>query len=220
MGEMVLVGATGMVGSALLGAAGAQPITLLARRSVEDLPPHCTQIIAQPEDWPDRIGEMQPLVMFNCLGTTIRQAGSQSAFRAVDHDLVLAVARAAKAAGAKHFISVSSVGASARSSNFYLRTKGEVEAALGAIGFERLDILRPGLLTGQRGGPWRPGESLGMMLAPFTDLLMHGGARRYRSVAGATVARAMLALARGGVSGGSGAHIHEHDAIVDLASAG
>jgi uncharacterized protein YbjT (DUF2867 family) len=148
------------------------------------------------------------------LGTTIKQAGSQAAFRAVDHDLVLAVARAAKAAGARHCISVSSVGASAKSGSFYLRTKGEVEAELRAVGFDRLDMLRPGLLTGQRGGPWRPGESIGMALAPLTDLLMLGSARRYRSVPGASVARAMLRLAE---LGGSGVHVHEHDAIVQLA---
>jgi uncharacterized protein YbjT (DUF2867 family) len=217
MDKMLLVGATGMVGRAVRTSAGDAPLTLLARRAMDDLPAHQNVIVAEGGDWPAAIGKLRPIVIFNALGTTIKQAGSQAAFRAVDHDLVLAVAGAAKAAGARHFISVSSVGASAKSSNFYLRTKGEVEAALRALDFERLDIVRPGLLTGERGGPFRPGEAIAMVLAPFTDLMLHGGARRYRSVAGATVAQAMLALASGG---GAGVHVHEHDAIIDLASEG
>lgn len=214
MDKSLLVGATGMVGSAVIAEAGSGGLTLLARRAVADMPPGCS-LIAPPEQWPATVDALRPAVVFNCLGTTIRQAGSKVAFRAVDHDLVLAVARAAKAAGARHIISVSSVGASAKSGNFYLRTKGEVEDELRALGFERLDIVRPGLLTGQRGGPWRPGESLGMVLAPLTDMLMHGGARRYRSVPGALVARAMVKLSK---MGGNGAHVHEHDAIMTLAN--
>lgn len=206
-----------MVGGAVRAAAGDATLTLLARRAIDDLPAHQNVIVAESGDWPAAIGTLGPAIVMNALGTTIRQAGSQAAFRAVDYDMVLAVAEAAKAAGARHFISVSSVGASAKSSNFYLRTKGEVEAALRALNFERLDILRPGLLTGERGGPFRPGEAIAMMLAPVTDLMLHGGARRYRSVAGAAVAQAMLALAR---NAGSGEHVHEHDAIILLASRG
>lgn len=214
MGDILLVGATGMVGSAIREQAEGRSLTIVARRPLTDLAANETAIVASSDEWAARIERAKPSVVLNCLGTTIRQAGSQSAFRAVDHDLVLAVAKAAKASGTEHFISVSSVGASAKSGNFYLRTKGEVEAALRALAFDRLDIMRPGLLTGQRAGPWRPGESIAMALAPVTDMLLHGGARRYRSVAASAVARAMLALA---TTGGSGVHVHEHDAIVELA---
>jgi uncharacterized protein YbjT (DUF2867 family) len=210
---MLLVGATGMVGSAVVRAAPAG-LHVLARRPVDDLPAGVHQTVAPTQGWPDAIARAAPAVVASALGTTIRQAGSQAAFRAVDHDLLLAVAGAARDAGARHFITVSSVGASARSGNFYLRTKGEAEAALGAMGFARLDILRPGLLTGERKGPLRAGEALAMLAAPVTDALMHGGLRRYRSVPGTTVARAIVALAQGG---GTGTHIHEHDAIVRLA---
>lgn len=214
MDDAVLVGATGMVGRALAAAVPGTALTVLARRASAMLPGGAREIVAPAAEWPDRIASVQPAILFNCLGTTIADAGSQAAFRAVDHDLVLAVAGAAKAAGARHCISVSSVGASAASGNFYLRTKGEVEAALRALGFDRLDILRPGLLTGARGGRWRPGESIGMALAPVTDLMLHGAMRRYRSISGAAVARAMAALA---AAGGAGVHIHEHDAIAQLA---
>jgi uncharacterized protein YbjT (DUF2867 family) len=78
-----------------------------------------------------------------CLGTTIRQAGSQAAFRAVDFDAVLAFARAARAAGVQHFGVVSALGANARSPNFYSRVKGEMEAAVGALGFASVVVARP-----------------------------------------------------------------------------
>ncbi len=85
-----------------------------------------------------------------CLGTTIKQAGSQAAFRAVDFDAVLAFARAAKAAGARRFAVVSALGASARSASFYNRVKGEMEAAVSALGFDSVVFARPSLLAGER----------------------------------------------------------------------
>ncbi len=211
---ILLVGATGMVGQAVQAAAGAVPLHLLTRRAIATRAPHHDESVADTAAWPDVIAALRPAVVINCLGTTIRQAGSQAAFRAVDHDLVLAVAQSARSAGARQMISISSVGAKARSGNFYLRTKGEVERALTALGFERLDIVRPGLLTGDRQGPVRRGEALAMLAAPLTDLLLHGPLRRYRSISADNVAAAALALSR---QRGVGVHIHEHDAIARLA---
>src|SRR5262245_52892529 len=85
-------------------------------------------------------------VAFCCLGTTMRQAGSKDAFRRVDHDAVLAFAKAALERGARRFLVVSSVGAGANSANFYQRTKGEVEEELAQLGFAQLTILRPSLI--------------------------------------------------------------------------
>jgi uncharacterized protein YbjT (DUF2867 family) len=209
----LLVGATGMVGTQVAALVPPAMLTILARRATH-IADSATLMVASSDEWPSLIAAARPDVVVSTLGTTIRQAGSQAAFRAVDHDLVLSVARAAKDAGVRHFIAVSSVGASARASNFYLRTKGEVEAALGALDFDRLDIVRPGLLTGARSGPTRVGEALAMLAAPATDVLLHGALRRYRSVPAATVATAIAALAE---AGGSGRHVHEHDAIVQLA---
>lgn len=208
--RVLLVGATGLVGSAV--AAGSRPLTILARRAPEAA--HHDVIVAPSEQWPEVIAARRPAVLVSCLGTTIRQAGSRAAFRAVDHDLVLASARAAREAGAAQMIAVSSVGASAGSANFYLRTKGEVEEGLRALGFDRLDLLRPGLLTGARAGPPRLGEGLAMLAAPLTDALLHGGLRRYRSIAADSVARAILTLAE---RGEPGVYVHENDAIRALA---
>jgi uncharacterized protein YbjT (DUF2867 family) len=135
---------------------------------------------------------------FCCLGTTIKKAGSQEAFRAVDHDAVLAFARAAKRAGVRRFLVVTALGADARSSVFYNRVKGEAEQALQALGFESLVILRPSLLLGDRAES-RPGERaaivasrvLGPLLRPFGS----------RPIEARTVARAMTALAQAAPQG-------------------
>jgi uncharacterized protein YbjT (DUF2867 family) len=129
----------------------------------------------------------------SCLGTTIRAAGSREAFIAIDRDLVLRLAQLAYDQGARHALLVSSVGASRQSGNFYLRVKGEVEVALARIGFERVDLIRPGLLIGPR-SERRPAEKLFQALAPASNLLMQGALSRYRSIAAEEVAAAMLRL--------------------------
>lgn len=214
MPEALIVGATGLVGRAVIEHFGASSVAVLARRAVDALAPHHIERIAPVEGWPDIIVAEKPAVLICCLGTTIRQAGSQAAFRAVDHDLILAAAGAAKRAGTPHMIAVSSVGAAAKSANFYLRTKGETEDGLRALGFDRLDLIRPGLLRGDRPGPQRLGEGIATIAAPLADALLHGSFRRYRSISAATVAAAIVRLAG---KGGSGVYIHENDAIRTLA---
>ncbi|HJS13340.1 NAD-dependent dehydratase [Sphingopyxis sp.] len=214
MPDALIVGATGLIGRAVIERFGSTPVTVLARREVEGLAAQHKQLVAPPERWTGIIAAEKPAVLISCLGTTIRQAGSQAAFRAVDHDLVLAAARGARAGGTPHMILVSSVGAAAKSGNFYLRTKGEAEDDLRALGFDRLDLIRPGLLRGDRPGPQRLGEGIATIAAPLTDALLHGSFRRYRSISGVMVAAAIVALA---AKGGSGVHIHENDAIRALA---
>ncbi len=218
MKTLVLVaGASGLIGckvTILLSAADVE-VHIPTRRMLEILPPGTVQHIADPAEWPGLIANLNPDAAISCLGTTWSKSGkNEAAFRAVDLDLVLAFATAAKKAGARHMVSVSSIGASAKSSNFYLRTKGEAEEGLKQLGFERLDLLRPGLLTGERVGERRLGERLGILLSPFTDALMHGSLRRYRSIDSAIVANAIANLA---VTGGQGTFIHENDAITALA---
>ena len=214
MPDVLIVGATGLVGRAIIEHLGSNPVTVLARREIEGLATQHKQLVSPSDRWGDILAAEKPAVLISCLGTTIRQAGSQAAFRAVDHDLVLAAARGGRAGGTRHMISVSSVGAAAKSSNFYLRTKGETEDGLRALGFDRLDLIRPGLLRGDRPGPQRLGEGLATIAAPLTDALLHGSLRRYRSISSDTVAAAIARLAG---QGGSGVHIHENDAIRALA---
>ena len=201
---ILLAGATGLIGTQLTRLLPQDEAHLLTRRAVDG---GLDQTVVPPADWPAAIAKLKPVTTISTLGTTIRQAGSQGAFRAVDYDLVLSVATAAKAAGARHFIMVSSVGASAQSRNFYLKIKGEVEDAVRALGFERTDILRPGLLRGDRSDPTRWGEKMAMIVSPVTDLLTPAVLSQYRSIEAASVAGAIAALI--GTPEGGAPQVHE-----------
>jgi uncharacterized protein YbjT (DUF2867 family) len=212
--RICLVGASGLVGSAVLEESIGRSdmrVVSVARREVALPPDARTEVlVGRTSDWPALIGAASAEVLVCALGTTMKAAGGRDAFRAVDHDLVLQVARAARAAGIEHMIAVSSIGADRASRNFYLRTKGEVEEALAKVGFRRLDILRPGLLRGRR-RERRGLESLGQIVAPLADLLvLHGQYRRFRSIRASTVARVIFALVREKTRG---RFVHDFDAM-------
>ncbi len=129
---------------------------------------------------------------FIALGTTIKVAGSQDAFRAIDFDAVLAVAKAARFAGATRLGVVSAMGADPRSRVFYNRVKGEIEEALSRLGFDTLVIARPSILAGDRtalGQPVRSGEKLAMNLSRLLASIIPDN---YKSIESAKVARALL----------------------------
>ena len=216
--RVLLAGATGLVGTCAMQAVRAHPALRLVALSRREAPiprgSRMEMVVADPAGWPEAVAAIAPEAVICSLGTTRRRAGSEDAFRAVDHDLVLHVARAAKAAGASHFVLVSSVGANSMGKGFYLRVKGEVEAALTALRFRRLDILRPGLLRGPRANDRRPLERLALLASPLADLLLHGDKRRYRSIDARTVAAAALQLTR---EKAAGRFVHENESIVRAA---
>lgn len=156
---------------------------------------------------------LQSDVWICALGTTMGKAGNQAAFVAVDRDLVLKFASLSRALGARHAILVSSVGANAKSGNFYLRVKAEAERGLAEQNFPRVDILRPGLLIGQR-DERRPGEALAQRLSPLFNPLLLGPLARYRAIDAGMVAEAAVNLARGN---GAGWFVHEFNAIRETA---
>lgn len=161
------------------------------------------------------VGQGVRLDCFICaLGSTLKAAGSQDAFAAIDRDLVLALAGIARRHGARQAIVVSSVGAAAHSPSFYLRVKGEMEAGIEKLGFERVDFLQPGLLLGERTGASRPGERIAQMLNPLLNPLLLGSLRPYRAIRAETVAAALVALAG---RKGSGVARLTHAAIEDCA---
>lgn len=132
--------------------------------------------------------------VFCCLGTTLKKAGSQEAFRRVDLDYVVNAATFAKRHSARHFLMVSAVGADARSRVFYSRVKGEAESAVAKLGIECVLIFRPSFILGPREES-RLGERLGMVVAAALSFAMVGRLTKYRPIAAATIARAMLAVA-------------------------
>lgn len=148
--------------------------------------------------------------VFCCLGTTIKQAGSQQAFRRVDHDFVVGLARAGLRAGATQFLLVSAIGADPTSRVFYSRVKGEAEAAVRTLPYRAIQIFRPSLLLGER-AQFRLGERMAMLAAPLLSLVLLGRLRRYRPIHAATVARAMVTLAR---EAPRGPNVFEYDAMV------
>jgi uncharacterized protein YbjT (DUF2867 family) len=150
----------------------------------------------------------------SCLGTTIRKAGSEAAFRAVDHDLVLRWGRLARELGARQALLVSSVGADPASGVFYLRVKGETERDLAALGFPRVDLIRPGQLLGEREES-RPLERVAQFAARLYSPWLKGGLSRYRAITAATVADAMAVLVR--EQGAAGERVHHHDDLQALA---
>jgi len=216
--RVLLAGATGLVGTHAMQAAREHPSLRLVALTRREAPiPRGTRMemrVAEPSRWPEAVAAVAPEAVICALGTTRRKAGSEEAFRAVDHDLVLELAAAARKAGVANFVLVSSVGADATGKAFYLRVKGEVEAAVTRLGFRRLDILRPGLLRGRRGGDRRPLERLAMLASPLASLLLHGNKRRYRAIDARSVAAAALQLA---CEKAAGRFVHENDSILRAA---
>ena len=217
MTRIIVAGASGLVGRQVveqLARHDGVETHILLRIDSTSFAPNVIQHVGSGAQWPAMVAAIAPEIAISCLGTTMKVAGSREAFRAVDHDLLVSFAQAARKAGAQQMICVSSVGASTTASNFYLRTKGETEQALRKLDFERLDFIRPGLLTGGRRAETRTGESIGIMLAPLTDLLMLGPLAKYASTPSARVAQAIVRLALGG---GNGTYIHENSEIGALA---
>jgi nucleoside-diphosphate-sugar epimerase len=195
----LLAGATGAVGLKLLGILLARDdgtrVLTIGRRAPSVSHPCLEHREAALDEFSGVLLDCHCTEAFCCLGTTMKKAGSRAAFRAVDLDGVAAFAHAARVSGAQFFGLVSSAGASPDASNFYLRTKGEAEAAVAALHFPSLAIMQPGLLRGAR-GEHRTAERLGQLAAPFFDRLLIGALARYRSVHIEAVAAALDAAAR------------------------
>jgi uncharacterized protein YbjT (DUF2867 family) len=209
----LVAGATGLVGShvlaLLLADARWSRVVTVGRRSTGQQHAKLEQRVLD-------LGELEtvsdlPRVddIFCCLGTTIKQAGSQPAFRLVDHTFVVGLARAGLRAGATQFLLVSAIGADPESRVLYSRVKGETEAAIRKLPYEAIQIFRPSLLLGDR-PEFRLGERIATLGAPVMMGLLFGRLRRYRPIQAATVARAMVAIAKEVPRGPT---VYEYDAM-------
>lgn len=218
--RIALVGATGLVGGELMKlCVGRRDVRLVAVARREAPMPSGARMemfVAEPAKWGEVFEAVRPHALVCALGTTWKKSGrDERAFRAVDQELVISTARAAKEQGIANLVAVSSAGADARSKTFYLRVKGEVEGELQSLRFKRLDILRPGLLRGPRAGDRRLGERLAILAAPIVDLLMQGRFEAYRSISAELVAKAALALA---MRKAAGRFVHDNTAILRAAA--
>jgi uncharacterized protein YbjT (DUF2867 family) len=167
--SVLILGATGLVGAECVRQFAESPrfarVVALARRPLAG--PQSGRVASHVIDFEHLEAAAQHFRVSHivcALGTTIKQAGSQERFRRVDHDYPLAAARLGLREGARHFLLVSALGASARSRVFYSRVKGEVEDAIRALPYPSVTIVRPSLLLGQR-AEFRLGEQVGKLFA-------------------------------------------------------
>jgi uncharacterized protein YbjT (DUF2867 family) len=215
----VVAGATGLVGTQVVEELIRQPacssVSALVRSEPGQRDPKLQLRVIdydklEPAMFPEATG-----AVFCCLGTTINKAGSKEAFRKVDLDYVVELARLARARGVDHFLVISSLGASAKSRLFYNRVKGMVELELRDLDFPHLSILRPSLLLGER-EETRVGEEFAAVFLRWSRLVLIGRWRKYRAIAATTVARAMVHIA---LHPAAGVSVYESDMIAKFGEA-
>ncbi|HAA13575.1 MAG TPA: nucleoside-diphosphate sugar epimerase [Cytophagales bacterium] len=212
----LVVGATGLIGRALLDQLlkddHYRTIITLTRRELGFTHERLVQLIVEL----DEMEEMRQLIegtdVFCCLGTTMKQAGSKEAFRKVDYQHVMDVAKLALENGSENFFLVSSIGAKAHSKNFYLRTKGEIEEALKELSYKSLHIFRPASLFGDR-EERRGKEEASVKLLTSFQFALKGRLKKFRPISGEQVAKGMRVIAH---QGQNGTHTYESDQIAEL----
>ncbi|MGH8490027.1 MAG: oxidoreductase [Gammaproteobacteria bacterium] len=213
----LLAGATGLVGGhcleLLLQDDAWEQVAVLGRREIGTT--H-RKLVQRVVDF-DRLAELGDVSrvddVFCCLGTTMKRAGSEAAFRRVDFTYVHELAQLAFGC-AGQFLLVSALGADRQSRMFYNRVKGEVEDAVRKLPFDGVHIFRPSLLLGER-REIRPGERLAILAGRAVGLMFVGPLGRYRPIAARAVAAAMIRIAKDATRG---VHVYESDRIRGLAA--
>ncbi|MGN6526304.1 MAG: NAD(P)H-binding protein [Burkholderiaceae bacterium] len=199
MTSALLFGATGLVGGLVLRALLADPawerVTIVVRRPQPAPDPRVAVVVADLDTLESVRAQLAGDALFLAIGTTRAKTPDLAEYARIDRDYPVLAARLARANGATWAGLVSSVGADEHSSTFYLRTKGEAERGLLALGYPSIDIFRPGLLLGER-AERRPLERAFIAAAPAMNALLPGGLSKYRAFPAAAVARAMVAAAR------------------------
>ena len=211
----VVIGASGMIGNLvtqeLLKDEAFTKVRVLVRKPIQlDHPKLETVIVnfADLNDYQKKLGTGD--CIFSCIGTTQKNVkGDNKLYRSIDHDIPLNAATLGKAAGFHSFSLVSSVGANAASSNFYLRLKGELEDAISTVGFNSLHIFRPSMLLGNR-KEFRFAENIFQGVFKTLSVVLLGSFKKYRAIQGETVAAAMVNAAKQEVEG---KFIYEYDAM-------
>ena len=201
MKTVVIIGASGVVGARalqhLLVREDVGRVVALGRRV---LPVQHGKLVSKVADLKSSAAMASEIpddvaVAVCALGTTMKQAGSKEAFRAVDRDAVVAFGQAALQEGAQRFVLVSSIGADGHSRSFYLKTKGEAEEALAQLGYAQLTVVRPSFIDDQGARTeLRLGERIGLPLSRAFFAIV-GKSNRYAPISADTIARALVRLA-------------------------
>ncbi|MBY0097155.1 oxidoreductase [Mesobacillus maritimus] len=214
----LIVGATGLVGKELVDIVLNEPnyhsVTILTRKLLPLTHPKLEQIITDFDQLDQYQQHLQVDDVYCCLGTTIKTAGSQDAFRKVDLTYPLELAVLTKSLGAQKFLIITAMGADPDSKVFYSRVKGEIEVELKDLGFSALHIFRPSLLLGER-QEFRLGERIGVILSPVLSFLMVGSLKKYKPIHAKVVAMAMY---QASLLPKSGSFTYESDEIYRLST--
>jgi uncharacterized protein YbjT (DUF2867 family) len=193
MSKAIIIGATGLIGTALIKAlsenSNYSEVILIARKQIPDLSSKFRLIQTDFDKLDEIKNEIKGDVLFSVLGTTMKTAGSKVAQYKIDFTYQFNVAKIAAENGVKNLVLLSSAGANAKSSIFYSRMKGELDEAVKELSFNHISVIRPSMLTGKR-KEFRLGEKIFTPLAYVLNIIPF--ARKYRPIKDSIVARAMI----------------------------
>lgn len=215
----VIIGATGLVGGhlfrLLVNDLNFEKIIVISRRPFNGQHEKVENRVVNFENNSDLAASFDNAdVIFCTIGTTQKKVkGDKGAYRKVDFDIPVNMAKMGLQKGVKQFILVSAVGADAHAGNFYLRLKGEVEETVSSLGYESLYILRPSILLGKR-DEFRLGESIGKAVLRSASFLFFGNMRKYYPVKAKQLAQAMINASK---EKSPGSHVLFYDEMVKLA---
>ncbi|MFV5703801.1 oxidoreductase [Flavobacterium sp. XS2P12] len=216
MKTALIIGSTGLIGSQLLNLLLESPnyakVITFVKRDSGIIHPKLTQHIIDFDKPETYKGLVLGDDFFCTIGTTIKKAGSQKAFRKVDFENPRQFAAFALLNKVKQFLIISSLAADANSGNFYLKTKGEIEDFLKDCNFESVSVLQPSLLLGNR-TEFRLGEKAGAFFMKTLSFLFLGNLEKYKPIESKTVAKALFKIAQ---ANNTGFKIYESDAIQEI----
>ena len=193
----LVLGASGLIGSFVVQKLLAQPlvekVVVVVRKPLTFQHPKLEQVLADYSTFEKATSELRVDELYCCLGTTQKKTPNKVRYYEVDHDYPFLAAKLFKEKGTKTYILVSSIGASAKSSSFYLQTKGQLEEDVMALNFNKTLIFRPSLLLGKR-NEQRILEGASSVLMRMINPFLFGKLKKYRSISAEEVAHAMVTL--------------------------
>lgn len=212
--KALIVGSTGLIGGFCLQALIDDPnyseVIAFVRKPLLKTHHKLKTIITEFDNLESELSDLHIDDVYCCLGTTIKKAGSQDAFKKIDLSLVATLAELARKQGAEQLLVISAMGANKDSKVFYNRVKGEMEAALQSLGYPCIRIIRPSLLLGPR-KEFRLGEKAAILLTPLLKAFLQGSLKKYRPVEAEKVAQFMVKVAL--EEPVAGVHVYESNVI-------
>ena len=215
--KAIIAGATGLIGSKLLTILLNQPeyaeVVILVRRSTGIQHPKLTELVIDYDQLDDYVAQINGHAIFSCLCTTKSKSPDKSIYRKIDHDYPVKLAQLGLKNGVKQYHLVSSIGADAKSSTFYLKLKGETDEDVAKVGLKTVHIYQPSFITGDR-KEYRPTERIVTFVMKLINPLFFGSLKKYRSIPAQTIAMAMF---KESINNDEGIFIHPSDNIKQIA---